>query len=458
MRFTSASSTSGFSRTPHPAASSTSSLSRRRLLARAGALTAWGATSALAPTARASAAPTPPAGPVRLELPRPTGPFPLGVTELHLVERTRRGPWWAGDAAGELRELMVSVWYPADRATAEDGPPAPYMREGAAAVFGAGAAKILQVDREAVDWSRFRTHARVGVPAVSRAGCAPVVLYSPGMYNERTLDTTAAEELASHGYVVVTVDPVHEAHAVEFPDGRVVGPAPGLAAVGAGADRSRAALEVRVADIPFVLDQLAVLARGGNPDAGRRPLPRGLGEALDLARTGMFGHSLGGMTTAEAMRVDRRIRAGANLDGPLGYDWTDPELLLPVARTGLDRPFLQMGAWLAAPSGRLPHTHEHSESWRAMWRNSTGWKRDLWTEAAEHNSFTDYQTILPGVAERLTLPSGLLSRMTGTVDPARFTVSRRAYLTAFFDQHLRGRHRPLLDGPSPLHPDVRFVG
>ncbi|MEU5269843.1 lipase [Streptomyces hygroscopicus] len=434
------------------------SVTRRRLLARAGGFVAWGAASALGPAARASAAPADPAGPVRLELPHPTGPCPLGVTELHLVDRTRRGPWWAGDAAGEFRELMVSVWYPADRAAAEDGPRALYMRPGAAAVFGAGAAKILGVDQGAIDWAGFGTHARVAVAAASGAGRRPVVLYSPGMYNERTLDTTAVEELAGHGYVVVTVDAVHEAHAVEFPDGRVVEPAPGLGAIEADADRSRAALEVRVADILFVLDQLAVLARGGNPDAGKRPLPRGLGEALDLARTGMFGHSLGGMTTAEAMRVDRRIRAGVNLDGPLGYDWADPELLLPVARTGLDRPFLQMGAWLAVPSGRLPHTHEHSPSWQAMWRNSTGWKRDLWTEAAEHHSFTDYQTVLPGLAERLTLPEGLPSRMTGTVDPARFTVSRRAYLTAFFDQHLRGRHQPLLDGPSPLHPDVRFIG
>ncbi|MGW2816102.1 alpha/beta hydrolase [Streptomyces sp. NPDC001415] len=288
------------------------------------------------------------------------------------------------------------------------------MRAGAAALFGAGAAKILEVAPGAIDWAGFGTHACVGVAAASRAVRRPVVLYSPGMYNERTLDTTAVEELASHGYVVVTVDPVHEAHAVGFPDGRVIGPAPGLGAIKAVADRSRAALEVRVADIPFVLDQLAVLARGGNPDAGNRPLPRGLGEALDLARTGMFGHSLGGMTTAEAMRVDRRIRARVNLDGPLGYDWADPELLLPVARTGLDRPFLQMGAWLDVPSGRLPHP---SPSWRAMWRNSTAWKRDLWTEAAEHNSFTDYQTLLPGLAERLTLPQGLPSRMTGTVGP-----------------------------------------
>src|SRR3954466_11939250 len=130
MRFTSASGSSGFSGSSGPSDSSAISVTRRRLLAPAGVLPARGAPSARAPAARASAAPTAPAGPVRLELPRPTGPCPLGVTELRLVDRTRRGPWWAGDAAGEFRELMVSVWYPADRAAAEDGPRASYMRAG----------------------------------------------------------------------------------------------------------------------------------------------------------------------------------------------------------------------------------------------------------------------------------------------------------------------------------------
>ncbi|GAA1717290.1 hypothetical protein [Streptomyces yatensis] len=43
------------------------------------------------------------------------------------------------------------------------------------------------------------------------------------------------------------------------------------------------------------------------------------------------------------------------------------------------------------------------------------------------------------------------------MDPGRSTAAQRAYLTAFFDQHLRGRPRDLLDGPSPAYPDVRFV-
>lgn len=432
----------------------TPTVTRRVLLgglAALGAGTAFGMHSAFGSTAVRPAAST---SPIRVDLLEPTGIYDIGMTELHLVDHGRRDPWTT--EPGVPRELMLSVWYPAERGSNE--PPAPYMRSKAAATFDAGASGILRVPPGTVDWAGFGTHARAGAPVATGTHGRPVVLYSPGMFNERTLDTVAVAELASGGYIVVTVDHTHEAHAVEFPDGRVAEPSPVLTGIEPAAERTRAALDVRVADIRFVLDQLQVLARGGNPDAERRRLPRGLGRALDLSRTGMFGHSLGGMTTAEAMRLDRRIRAGANLDGPMGYDWVDPALLLPVARSGLDRPFLQMGAWLYAQSSRLPHTHEHSPSWKSLWERSKGWKRDLWAERAEHNSFTDYQTIIPALAEHLELPEGLRARMIGTVDPQRFVTSRRAYLAAFFDQHLRNQRQPLLDGPSPHHPDIQFVG
>ncbi|WP_329154361.1 hypothetical protein OIU91_39370 [Streptomyces sp. NBC_01456] len=63
----------------------------------------------------------------------------------------------------------------------------------------------------------------------------------------------------------------------------------------------------RIADTRFVLDQLAVPAAGRNPDAPGRPLPKALGQALDLRQVGIYGHSVGGTTAAQAMYEDRRI-------------------------------------------------------------------------------------------------------------------------------------------------------
>lgn len=47
-------------------------------------------------------------------------------------------------------------------------------------------------------------------------------------------------------------------------------------------------------------------------------LPGGLSRVVDPTRVGMFGQSAGGITTAQGMYEDRRIRAGIDqlLDGP----------------------------------------------------------------------------------------------------------------------------------------------
>ncbi|WP_432925148.1 hypothetical protein ACQPZZ_31740 [Microbispora sp. CA-135349] len=38
----------------------------------------------------------------------------------------------------------------------------------------------------------------------------------------------------------------------------------------------------------------------------------------------------------------------------------------------------------------------------------------------------------------------------------RRRVPTRDYVTAFLDAHLKGKRRPLLDGPSAKYPEVRF--
>jgi alpha-beta hydrolase superfamily lysophospholipase len=144
-----------------------------------------------------------------------------------------------------------------------------------------------------------------------------VVLYSPGLGGTRDSSTVLVEELVSRGYMVATIDHVHDSGAVEFPDGRVE--------VGSlTPDVAAQSVAVRVADTRFVLNTLRALNAGGNPDAEHRPLPNGLRGALNLSVVGMFGHSLGGATAAEAMFEDRRIKAGVNLDGTLSVRWSPP--------------------------------------------------------------------------------------------------------------------------------------
>jgi hypothetical protein len=137
----------------------------------------------------------------------------------------------------------------------------------------------------------------------------------------------------------------------------------------------------------------------------------------------------------------------------MAYSFDDNDLG-DVVEHGLDRPFMLMGAGLT--SG-LPHTHREAPEWRQFWVNSTGWKRDLYVAEGEHFTFADQQILLPQIdAVHDLSPEQLLPRI-GTVDPGRITASVRAYVVAFFDQHLRHRHRRFLDRPSWRHPDVTFI-
>ena len=85
-------------------------------------------------------------------------------------------------------------------------------------------------------------------------------------------------------------------------------------------------------------------------------------------------------------------------------------------------------------------------TWERDWELLTGWKRWLLVAGAVHASFTDL---------------ALLADQTGLdIDAAlcgaRSLTITRAYVRAFFDQHLHGTPQALLDQPSPRYPEVTF--
>ncbi len=83
---------------------------------------------------------------------------------------------------------------------------------------------------------------------------------------------------------MVTVDHTHEAAAVEFPDGRVI--TGRLTEM--NAETVWKMLEVRVADVRYVLDQLTAIQAGEHHDAINLRLPEGLINALDLSKVGIL--------------------------------------------------------------------------------------------------------------------------------------------------------------------------
>jgi len=232
------------------------------------------------------------------------------------------------------------------------------------------------------------TDGHVGAPVDRQRGGWPVVLYSPADRLDRSMDTAIVEDLVRHGYIVVTIDHTHDSGEVEFPDGHVE-----VSTLPPDSDQvNTEATAVRVADTGFVLSQLAALSAGHNPDAEHRPLPQGLAGALNLSEVGMFGFSMGGATTDGAMLADPQIKAGIDLDGTI-YG--------PVARKGLDRPFLLISS---QDNGR-----DVDPTWASFWSHLRGWRLDLRLEGTEHLAFSDAVTLSPQAAAVLHLTPAQLA-------------------------------------------------
>jgi dienelactone hydrolase len=367
---------------------------------------------------------------VTVRLPAPTGPHRIGITTLYLVDRSRPDPW---NPEIPVREVMATVLYPAR--TVLGHPLAPQMSTGAAAAFALIAPLgHPQLPAAGVDWAATMTHSHLGAPA--QAIARPVLLYSPGGGDPRTLGTGLAEELASRGCVVVMIDHPGDASAVEFPN-----TAKYRGKVRETVFRAdpwteptiyRTMIGTRVEDARFVLDQLESLAAGHNPDALGRALPQDLRRALDLRRVGMYGHSAGGSTAAETMYQDRRIGVAINLEGYLDYPADRPGhrgRLLPVAEHGVDRPLLLLGS-----DGF--RNEDIVRSWSAMLAHPGARTRWRQIDDAAHWVFTDYAAIVPELQADGLMTTGGRTEMIGAIDPATSVPLVRDDVHSFFIRHL----------------------
>jgi len=115
----------------------------------------------------------------------------------------------------------------------------------------------------------------------------PVVVFSHGFTSNRFQNYTLAAFLAGHGYVVVAPDHVCNAHVTLTEDAVVL-----------GTDTNPySALDARLADLPFLLDQL------------QQSPPAPLAGRLDSEQIALWGHSWGAVSVTEVLKTDDRARA-----------------------------------------------------------------------------------------------------------------------------------------------------
>jgi predicted dienelactone hydrolase len=316
---------------------------------------------------------------------------------------------------------MASVWYPAR--DADRYPPAPWMLTD---VFQAW---LANVGFPPTSLPVPTTAGRIGAPVHRADRRLPVIVFSHGAHDHRADTTTVVQELASHGYAVVTVDHTYDAF-TQFPGGPVLSPVFQRKIPMSPADFA--------ADARFVVDCVADLAAGHNPDVDGRELPEGLLHSLDIHRIGMFGWSKGGTATALATLADDRIRAGLSFDGPME----------PTITEDLRKPFMMMSA---------VNTRAADPDAQEFWTHLLGWRRYCQLNGAQHLSFTDTEGMILQAAKILGMSRQVVQGYVGTMDPHEGVRIQQAYPRAYFDLHLKHRPSRLLDGPSPEFPDVQFI-
>lgn len=351
-----------------------------------------------------------------VSLPTLTGEFANGTLTYNLIDSSRDEPLTPDPT--DRRQVDMQIWYPSQPGTDSSTPS--YLNTVTQALFtDFGVPSSVLQTVQGVD-----TRSTPDAPLATNVGEYPVIVFSPGLGTPSQVYLTLVEKLASQGYIVVGLnhtDPPEESFDPENPED----------------PQWRAALQQRVADTEFALDQLEILNRND---------PNGiLTGRLDLDRVGILGHSFGGATAAAAMREDARFDVGINMDGTFFGE---------VVTQGLDRPFMLVHSESTAvfdPTQQQFFDNLRSAAYEVTLKN------------AGHHYFSDLAFLTTSL-----FPNTELSEQFNSVaptpsnpnpvpiDPTVALDITNDYLRAFFNQYLKSQPDPLLNS-TPTHSAISYT-
>jgi pimeloyl-ACP methyl ester carboxylesterase len=377
-------------------------------------------------------------GAMRLEhgssttLPAPTGPFAVGRAVEDWTDDKTLGT--LAPVPGTKRELLVWIWYPA---AGQAGTTHNYLPDTVRTAVE-GSSGVLFSKLLTRDLSKVHGHSRQDADVSPQDPPYPVLIMRAGASAEVWNYSTLAEDLASHGYVVVGFDAPYRTHLVAFPDGRVLQRLPEnnpeLCEGMTGGEQDRCATRLLSAwteDMAFVLDRLGQL----NADKAGKFEGR-----LDMTRVGAFGHSFGGAAALQFCHDDERCKAVVDVDGaPHGS----------VIKTGVARP-----AMILLSDHRGEHDPKGPQIMADLQsiydRAPTDGRVFLEIRGANHFLFSDDGALLKSHIVMRTL------RMFGVVgiDGRRQLAVTSHCLQSFFDAELKGAQFGI---SFSTYPEIRAV-
>lgn len=374
------------------------------------------------------------------ELPKPDGPHRVGVQAFELADESRHG--LLGTPASEPRRIPVRVWYPvADDARGRTRPYLDgYEAEALGQNFGKGARFFAYL-------SRIDTHSILNAPVKRGPGAWPLVLFNHGFWCYPEQNTAMMEQLASHGYVAVSIGHPGDSIEARFADGTVVKPfsgadekrdaelQAGIAAFmsGAAGDARMTGLKLfetasmahRIGDSARIWrdDNLFVFQalRNGQVPEGVRDVAA----AADYARLGVVGMSFGGSTAPSVCQALAECRAAVNLDGE-SFDFS-------MYNVELRAPMLMLLTGQRFNEAQLDDSNV----------NPMDYAYERWAHAGERDDIVRMRVASlqhVGLLDLLlSAPRPWNSEMYGTIDGQRGMALIGDAVLQFLDRHVRGK-------------------
>jgi dienelactone hydrolase len=363
----------------------------------------------------------------------PTGHFAVGRATYAWVNNAQTDE--LAPSSGAKREVVVWMWYPsaaAPSATPVEYLPAPWR------LAEAQHSGVLMSQFLTRDLSLVRVHSTSGPKVSPGQRSYPVVIMRAGGGALTTDYTSLAEDLASHGYIVVGFDAPYRTFVVVLPDNRVVIRPPTNDPENLPADQANrlvnSLLLMWTSDTNFVVSQLQGLnaADPSGKFTGR----------LDMQRLGMFGHSFGGAQALQFCHDDSRCKAGIDIDGaPYGS----------VVQEGLKQPFMFI---LSDHSHDLPDSASGQihANFQSIYDRLPNGRSFITIRGANHFSFSDQMLLKSHYVIGLLRLFGF-----GRLEGRRGLTITADYVHTFFDVYLKDAPAASLNKPSQLYPEVQFV-
>ncbi|MGC2659857.1 MAG: hypothetical protein WA324_18010 [Bryobacteraceae bacterium] len=357
-----------------------------------------------------------------------TGKYHVGTFAAHLVDVERTEPY--APCGTPPRELMVQAWYPAEK-----------LPRSSRARYGDGVTASWRTSNLGL----VKTRSFANAPVLRSGGKLPVLLFTGP--DNRFQNTFETEELASHGYLVIALDHPYSSSWMKLPNGQIIRRRKENVFLDFQSDETlststvevTADLEVRVADVNFLIAQLEKWERGIHPSP--------LAGSIDVSRIGIFGHSFGGAVAAEACLRSTALQAGINMDG-----W----LFGQASAVGVPKPFFFMLDCTPRPSNAVLDTL-HGENRRTAQRTIEGFVE----VEGSLNRWGGYLAQAPGLEHMNFSDSPLYSRLSartgaGAIDFRRAHSLINRLTLAFFDVYLRNASECELDRAAASFPEAVF--